>query len=303
MDKNIKIAKKIKYVNIPDSQFIETKDIKKYKNEEVLILCTGTQGEENAALSKMSDGRLKKEIIVGKGDTVIFASSAIPGNYEKVQMLKNRLIKLQMNIIDNKIEPNVHGSGHAGKDEQQLMFSLIKPKNFVPVHGESYMLKKHSDTSISNGVGSKNTFILSNGGQVKFQDGKVTYGGQVDGSDVFVDSSSLSGQSSKVVSDREQMSTNGIVTVTVGINSKENKIIVSPRMAAKGAFNLLSNKALQAEVEKNVEDGLNALYNSGDRITFGGMKDLIKSKTEETILNRKKVSPIVVPIILNKKAE
>lgn len=300
MDKNTSIAKKIKYINIPEDQFIQPRDIKKYNKEEVLIICTGTQGEPNAALSKMADGR-HKEVKISKDDTVIFASSAIPGNFEAVEKVRNKLIKKQATVIDNKINPNVHGSGHAGRNEQLLMFQLIKPRNFVPVHGESFMLKKHSDTSTDTGVAKRNTFVLQNGGRVKLVNGKVSYAGTAPAGDVYVDSSTLTGQSLKVVADRDHMSKNGVVTVSVGIDSSKNEIIIHPKLTSRGTLNMNTNKGLIDEVQNEVKKALIDYYNSGQKVTFGNLKEIIRSTAEGKIMEAKKVSPIVVPIILNKK--
>lgn len=300
MDKNTSIAKKIKYINIPENQFIQPRDIKKYKNEKLLIVCTGTQGETNAALSKMSDGR-HKEVKITKSDTVVFASSAIPGNFEAVEVVKNRLVKLKATVIDNKINPNVHGSGHASKSEQLLMLNLIKPRNFVPVHGESFMLKKHSDSSTQTGVAKKNTFILQNGGRVKLVNGKVSFAGTVPAGNVYVDSSTLTGQSMKVVADRDHMSKNGVITVSVGINSAKNEIVVHPKLTSRGTLNMTTNKELIEEVQNLVKKDLIDYYNSGKKVTFGTLKEIIRSSAEGRIMEAKKISPIVVPIILNKK--
>jgi ribonuclease J len=150
-------------------------------------------------------------------------------------------------------------------------------------------------------VGRKSTFILQNGGRVKMIDGKVSYAGTVPAGDVFVDSSSLSGQSMKVVSDREVMSTNGVVTVTLVIDSKQNKVLDKPTLLTRGSFDVESNKELVELVQDKVEKAINDYYNSGQKITFGNMKEIIKSEAEGTILEHKKVAPIVVPIILNRK--
>lgn len=298
MEKVIRIAKNIKYINANDEMFIEQKKIKDYKNEEILMVSTGTQGEPLSALSKMADG-IDQNIKLHKGDTVIFASSAIPGNYEPVEKIINKLVKLKVSVITNQTNPGVHASGHGGKQEQLLMFNLLKPQFFMPVHGETVMLVKHGKIAMETGIPKKNIFIKANGGRIMVQNGIVTDAGYVYARDIYVDETSLTGQSQKVISDRNQMSKNGVVIVAVGIDSKKNQIIISPEVESKGTTTVKKHGELFNKISHSVETNLENYYNSDEKISFAKIKEIIINTTEEEIFKTKKIKPIVVPIVLN----
>ncbi len=298
MDKVVDIARKIKYINAPDELFMDLREFKKYDGDDVVIISTGTQGEVNAGISKMADGR-HKEIKLKPSDTVIFASSAIPGNYEAVEQVTNKLIKAGVAVIDNKVMPKVHASGHGGKQEQLLMFNLLRPINFFPVHGETAMQVRHGKTAMKTGVNKNNVFILSNGQRLMMVNGEVTKAGAVPAEDVYVDDTNLRGQSLKVIANRDKMSQNGVLIISVGIDSIKNKVVIEPRAEVKGVFHISSNGKLLEKVEQEVLKDLNNYYNSGEKISFGGIKELIRTTGERVIFDDRKLSPIVISIVLN----
>lgn len=303
MDKVIDIARRIKYINVPDSVFVKnSKEVKNMKDRDVLIISTGTQGETNAALSKMSDGR-HKEVKIRKEDTVVFASSAIPGNYEGVEKVTNRLIKKQCTVINNKTNPNIHASGHGGKQEQLLMLSLLKPTFFFPIHGETAMQITHAKTALTTGIALNKTFILKNGQRLKMEHENVVSDGSVPADDVFVDDTNLKGQSMKVIGDRNRMAKNGIATVTIQIMSTENRIINGPFLETKGIFHQESNRDLILEIERKIKSSLETYYRSKNKISFSGLKEIIRTIGENEIFKLRRVNPIVLPIILNYSQE
>ncbi len=298
MDKIVNISRKIKYINIPDDFIIPTKEVKNVDDDKILILSTGTQGEINSALYKMSIDK-HKDIKLKKEDTIIFASSAIPGNFAPVEKMTNKLIKKGCKIIDNKKNYGVHASGHGGKQEQLLMFNLLKPKYFFPVHGETVMQIKHGKTATEFGISPKNIFILKNGDRLKIQNEVVSETTPVIAKDIYVDDTNLTGQSSKVISDRNKMSENGIVIANVVINSKKNKIIIDPEIDTIGTFKNNSNKEIIKEAENNVKLELKNYYSNNEKITFNGLKETIRFSTEKIFFNKKGIKPIVIPVILN----
>ncbi len=302
MDKVVDIARRIKYINAPDELFMDLRQFKRYDGEDVVIISTGTQGEPNAGISKMADGR-HKEIKLNPKDTVIFASSAIPGNYEAVEKVANKLVKAGVTVIDNKKVPKVHASGHGGNQEQLLMFNLVRPRYFFPVHGETAMQVKHGKTAVKTGVNQKNVFILSNGQRLKLEEGVVTQHDAVPAEDIYVDDTNLRGQSHKIISNRDKMSRNGIMSITVAIDSKKNEIISAPRAEVMGVFHKESNGEILEQVEKEVIIDLNNYWKSGEKITFKGLKDVVRTTGERVIFDTRKLSPIVVPIVLNHSVE
>ncbi len=298
MDKIVNISRKIKYINVPDDFIISGKEIKNIDDDKLMILSTGTQGEPTAALSKMATGK-HKEIKLKKGDTVIFASSAIPGNFHPVEKVTNLLIKKGCTVINNKNHYGVHASGHGGKQEQLLMFNLIRPEYFFPVHGETVMQIKHAKTAVEAGVNAKKIFILKNGDRLKVVNGIVSEDGAVPAKNIYVDDTNLTGQSSKVISDRNTMSENGIVITNVVINSKTNSIVIKPEINTFGIFNDIANKEVLEFASESVKNDLENYYKNTSKITFSGLKETIRYSTEKTFFNKKGINPIVIPIILN----
>ncbi len=298
MDKVVDIARRIKYINAPDELFMDLRGFKKYDGDDVVIISTGTQGEVNAGISKMADGR-HKEIKLKNTDTVIFASSAIPGNYEAVEQVTNKLVKLGVNVINNKMVPKVHASGHGGSQEQLLMFNLLRPKYFFPVHGETAMQVVHGKTACKTGVNKKNVFILSNGQRLKMENQVVTLHDAVPADDIYVDDTNLRGQSHKIISNRVKMSQNGFMNITVAIDSKKNEIIAPPTADIIGLFHKESSADVIELVESEVQKDLINYWNSGEKVTFKGIKEVIRTTGERVIFDARKLSPIVVASVIN----
>ncbi len=302
MDKVVDIARRIKYINAPDELFMDLREFKKYDGDDVVIISTGTQGEPNAGISKMADGR-HKEIKLKPTDTVIFASSAIPGNYEAVEQVANKLVKAGVKVIDNKKVPKVHASGHGGNQEQLLMFNLIRPRYFFPVHGETAMQVKHGKTAVKTGVNQKNVFILSNGQRLKMENQTVELYDSVPAEDIYVDDTNLRGQSHKIISNRDKMARNGVLSITIAIDSKKNEFIMEPRCEIMGVFHKESNGEILELVESEVKKDLENYWNSGEKITFKGIKEVVRTTGERVIFDTRKLSPIVIPVVLNHSQE
>ncbi len=302
MDKVVDIARRIKYINAPEELFMDLREFKKYDGKDVVIISTGTQGEPNAGISKMADGR-HKEIKLDSTDTVIFASSAIPGNYEGVEKVANKLVKLGVKVIDNKKVPKVHASGHGGNQEQLLMFNLMRPRYFFPVHGEVAMQVKHGKTAVKTGVNQKNVFILSNGQRLKLENKEVEYYDAVPADDIYVDDTNLRGQSHKIISNRDKMSRNGVLSITIAIDSTKNEFIMPPKAEVMGVFHKESNGETLELVESEVVKDLQNYWKSGEKITFKGIKEVVRTTGERVIFDSRKLSPIVIPVVLNHSTE
>ena len=298
MDKVVDIARRIKYINVPEDLFMTLKEFKKYDGNDVLIVSTGTQGEPNAGISKMATGK-HKEIKLQKDDTVIFASSAIPGNYEAVEIITNKLVKLGVKVINNKPVPLIHASGHGGKQEQLLMFNLIRPRYFFPVHGETAMQVRHGKTAIKTGVNKNNIFVLSNGQRLKMENKVVTLSGAVHAENVYIDDTNLKGQSFKVIENRDKMSENGVVTITIGIDANQNKIITKSKVEIIGVFHKQTNKEIIETIEKEVVLKINNYYNSDEKVSFSGIKEILKEIGKRVMFEKRRISPIIIPVVLN----
>ncbi len=298
MEKTIKIARTIKYINASDDLFISAKEMKNYDDDKMIIICTGTQGEQMAALSKMSR-KAHPQVKIQQNDTIVFASSAIPGNYLGVDKVINNLIKMKATVITSKTHPGIHASGHAGRLEQLLMLNLIKPKFFFPIHGETMMLKSHIDSAVELGIRRKNCFILKNGDKVQLLNGDVKRAGSVIAKDIFIDGTSLTGQSLKIVMDRKKMSENGFLSITVVIDSKKNILIEKPLISVKGIFEEKSNNKIIQKIEILVKDELEKYWKFTKKISFSGIKETIKITCQNEIYKNFKLEPIIAPVILN----
>ncbi len=298
MDKVVDIARRIKYINVPEDLFMNLKELKRYDGNDVLIISTGTQGEPNAGISKMANGK-HKEIKLRKGDTIIFASSAIPGNYEAVESINNKLVKLGINVINNKSVPLIHASGHGGRQEQLLMFNFIRPRYFFPVHGETAMQVRHGKTAVKTGINKNNIFILSNGQRLKMENKVVTLAGSVHAENIYIDDTNLKGQSFKVIENRDKMSEHGIVTIAIGINAMENKIITKAKVEILGVFHKKSNMNIIEKIEESIIKNINNYYNSDNKVSFSGIKEIIIETGKVIMFEERRISPIIIPIVLN----
>lgn len=206
--------------------------VPKLKDEEVLILCTGTQGEPLAALSRIAK-RMHKHIEVKEHDTVIISATPIPGNEKAVSSNINSLLKFEAEVVFKKVA-GIHVSGHGCKEEQKLMLNLIKPKHFMPVHGEHRMLKAHKKTAIETGVLEENILITQNGDKIELTKEYAKIVGKVNSGVTLVDGLGVGDVGTTVIRDRQQLSQDGIVVVAYSINKNTGKILAGPDIATKG---------------------------------------------------------------------
>src|SRR5699024_7479383 len=191
------------------SMFIEANDAKSLKRNEICILCTGSQGEPLAALSRIANGQHKQISLLGD-DLVIFSSSPIPGNAESINRIINKLYLKGVRVFTNSDFSDVHTSGHAKEEELKWMLRIIKPKYFMPMHGEYRMLKRHTEIGVLCGIKPENTFICSNGDVIELLNGEVRKNGTVQAGDVYVDGLRVGDIGSIVIKDRKLMSQDGI---------------------------------------------------------------------------------------------
>ena len=297
MDNSIDIAVKCGYIS--DKKIIITPDeATKLKPSEVCLLCTGSQGEPLAALSRIANGS-HKQIKLLPNDIVIFSSSPIPGNGASVANTINKLYLKGVKVYTNSIN-EIHSSGHASQDELKLMIRLFKPEYFAPYHGEYRMLKTHCDLAISCDVPKDNTFILGNGDVLNLTKEKVFKEGKVPADDIYVDGSRIGDVGSTVIKDRKLMSTNGILVVIANIDITNKKLLTKPMVTTRGYILVNENEALIKEIEKNasiiIENKLkNKMVNYNDikNEIITGLMPFLSEKTGRV--------PIILPIIMDIK--
>lgn len=299
MENVVEIGKKLKVINLPNSSFISGDELNTLPANKICIVCTGSQGEPLAALSRIANGT-HRFIKIIPGDTVIFSSSPIPGNTVNVSAVVNQLTRVGANVVVNSPLTSLHTTGHASQEEQKLMLQLIKPKYFMPMHGEYKMLKQHALTAQETGIPQENCFICANGDIVVLRNGECFMANQrIQTDDIYVDGNDISGLSTSVIKDRQILADNGLVAVIVSIDSRYNKILCLPNIVSRGFVFIKESQTLLKEAERVVYDALKVKMQ--EKTTFGELKNCIRGALEPFLYQKTNRNPIVIPVILNQK--
>ena len=300
MENVVQVGRKYGHIPFGEEHFVEPQALNSLPASKVLIVATGSQGEPLAALSRIANGT-HKFIRIIPGDTVVFSSSPIPGNAQNVSGVVNLLTRAGANVMTNSILSSLHTTGHASQEEQKLMLQLIKPKYFMPVHGEYKMLKVHAKTAMETGIPESNIFICSNGDAVVLRDGEVFLSDtRIQADDIYVDGNDASGLSTSVIKDRTILADNGMVSVIVTIDSRSNKILVRPNIVSRGFVFLKESQTLLKEAELLVYEALKKKMLQ--KTTFGDLKNTIRAVLEPYLFQKTRRNPLVIPVILNQKA-
>ena len=297
MDTSIEIAKECGYIK--DKDIIITPDeANKLKPSEVCLLCTGSQGEPLAALSRIADGS-HKQIKLLPNDVVIFSSSPIPGNGLSVGKTINKLYLKGVKVFTNTISA-VHTSGHGAQEELKLMLRLINPEYFAPYHGEYRMLKSHTDLATLCGIPKNKTFILENGDVLVMNKDGIKKSGKVQASDIYVDGNRIGDIGSIVIKDRKLMSDNGIMAIIMNINFETKQMLGRPIISTRGFVVVNENEELIKEIEKKASETiLNKLKSNA--FNYNDLKSELISTLSPFLTNKTGRCPIILPIIMEIK--
>ena len=298
MENNISISIEGGYIDHKEI-LINAEELKNLKPNEVTILCTGTQGEPLAALSRMSAGT-HKQVKLTPNDVVIFSSSAIPGNALSISKTINKLYLQGVKVYTSSSLADLHTSGHANEEEIKLLMKLIKPKYLMPFHGEYRMLKKQANIGIACGVKKENTFIIKNGESLILKDHVITRGPIYSGQDVYVDGSRIGEIGSAVIKDRKIMASDGILVVIVNVNMKEKKLLIKPNITTRGFILVNENEELIKKIETKTEQIINEALKD-KKINFILLKEIITENLYPYINYLTGRKPIILPIILDIK--
>lgn len=298
----VDIGRKLKYIDAPDEVFIDKKDMKNFNDSELVILTTGSQGEELAGLAKMSFGK-HPHVTIKPEDTVIFSSSPIPGNRSKIELLVNRLYKLGAIIRENGVDGYLHTSGHAYKDEHIKLFNLTKPKYFMPYHGEYRMSVVHSQTAIECGVKPENAIVANLGDvyylenhNIRLSNEKVYFG------PVFIDGTILSKTNSALIKQRMELGQNGFVHAIVALNKEKNLILGKPRIVSRGAFFVRNSLHLVEEAKRIVHGAILYTIKNSKDWTTPQLKQLIIDRLVPFFYKHKRRNVVIIPTILFTKS-
>lgn len=232
MVENTKMARHLGYLDVPDEQIVDLEQALSMNPEEIVLMCTGTQGEPSSVLARLSRGS-NRQFDIEPGDTVVLSSHPIPGNEEMVHRTINRLFQRGAHVIYDPIE-SVHVSGHASQEEMKLMMQLVRPKYLVPVHGELRHLKQHADMAEQLGIPRQNIAVVENGTVIEFDEGEMSIGERVPGGYVFVDGSGVGDVGPMVMREREALSRDGFVTVQLHLDPEQGHLIDEPEIVSKG---------------------------------------------------------------------
>lgn len=282
------------------SMFIDSNTAKNLKKNEVCILCTGSQGEPLAALSRIANGT-HKQITLMNDDLVVFSSSPIPGNAASINRIINKLYLKGVKVYTNSEFSDIHTSGHAKAEELKLMLRLIKPEYFMPMHGEYRMLKQHKDLAVSVGMNPDNVFVLKNGEELILDNNGVHKGGNVVAGDVYVDGSRIGDVGSVVIKDRKLMSRDGILVTILNINTKTKELLIKPNVTTRGFVLVNENAELIAKIEHKISDIVKANLSSNKPYSYVDLKNQIILELSPFINNLTGRHPIILPVIMEIK--
>ena len=299
MENMVDVALKCGYFKDRDI-VITAEEANHMKPNEVCLLCTGSQGEPLAALSRIASGT-HRQITLMPDDVVIFSSSPIPGNGASVSKTINKLYKKGVKVFTNAMS-EIHSSGHANQEELKLMIRLFKPRYFVPYHGEFRMLKTHADLGVMCGVNKNNTFVLENGDVLNLRKGVVTPGGKVQAGEVYVDGSRIGEVGSAVIKDRILMSNNGILVIIANIDTENKVLLGTPAVTTRGYILVNENEDLIRDIQSISQGIINKCLKS-KYFNYNDMKSEIINGLIPFLSEKSGRVPIILPIVMDVKTK
>lgn len=297
MNNVVRTSRELGYIKIPDANLVDVDDIRNYKSEELVILCTGSQGEPMAALSRIANGD-HKTVTIQAGDTVVFSSSPIPGNGQSIDKVVNQLTRLGATVLTKSILYNIHSSGHPSQQELKIMLKLMKPKYFMPVHGEYRMLKIHTEIAHKLGVPTDNTFVCGNGETLVLDNHVVSRGTTIAAEDIYIDGNDINGVSNNVIIDRRNLSNDGMCTVLIVLDSRGNRLLTPPKLYTRGFISYARDNGLVVQGEARIKETIDQLFSSG-KVSFGLIKSSVRTTLTRFFQTKTGRNPMIIPVIMN----
>ena len=294
MVKIAEIAKELGYLQLPDESVVEVGQLKKYRDDQICVITTGSQGEPMSGLFRMANSSHK--VNVGKGDMVIISASSIPGNEKSVGRVINQLYQHGAKVIYERMA-DVHVSGHACKEELKLMLTLTKPKFFIPVHGEARHLYQHKELAEELGIPEEDIFVTEIGDVVELTRNKGRIAGSVTAGSIMVDGSGVGDIGNVVLRDRKLLSEDGIFTVVITLNKQTGALLAQPEILSRGFVYEKNSEELLKETRELVKAKA-AQFEKNHRSSWSSIKNDIRNSIKNYLYERTKRRPMVMPIII-----
>lgn len=289
-----KIAQELGYLHIPEGCEVPLEKLKNYENNRVCILTTGSQGESMSGLFRMANANHK--VIIGKGDTVVISASAIPGNEKSVGRVINQLFQRGANVVYDRLA-DVHVSGHARQEELKLMLLTIKPKYFIPVHGEARHLHHHAKLAERMGIPESNIFIMENGRVLELTKRSAKLNGGVTSGAVMVDGLGVGDIGTSVLQERRLLSQDGLVAIVIPVQRSTGELLGVPELITKGFIYVKDSTELFAEAKEFAYE-LAVNLNRRNKTDWNSFKNGIKNGMRNFLLTKTRRTPIILPVIL-----
>ncbi|HGI6904057.1 TPA: ribonuclease J1 [Streptococcus pyogenes] len=295
MEKAIVNGIELGYIKVPKGTFIEPSELKNLHASEVLIMCTGSQGESMAALARIANGT-HRQVTLQPGDTVIFSSSPIPGNTTSVNKLINTIQEAGVDVIHGKVN-NIHTSGHGGQQEQKLMLSLIKPKYFMPVHGEYRMQKVHAGLAMDIGIPKENIFIMENGDVLALTSDSARIAGHFNAQDIYVDGNGIGDIGAAVLRDRRDLSEDGVVLAVATVDFNTQMILAGPDILSRGFIYMRESGDLIRESQRVLFNSIRIALKNKDA-SIQSVNGAIVNALRPFLYEKTEREPIIIPMVL-----
>lgn len=291
----VAVSQELGYLQIPDDMLIEPVEAAKLPPHEIAVLCTGSQGEPMAALSRLANSS-NRNMEVSAGDTVLLAANPIPGNERNVSRIVDNLYILGAKVIYGA-KNELHVSGHGSQEELKLMLTLMKPEYFIPIHGEYRMLYHHRQLADAVGVKEDNIFILKNGELVESAGGVVRQSGKVPAGQIFVDGLGIGDIGNVVLRDRRQLSADGVLITVITLSQEDGRLLNEPDTISRGFIYVRNSDKLMHEINQVVSDTLQKM-NKADLGQWNILKQTLKDTLSKFLYEKTKRRPMILPIII-----